>query len=119
MRELEARDQAERDAGLPSAQRMRALVPEAGRFISMFIRACNFRRILEIGTSYGYSTLWLASAAQATGGHVETLELSPERFNAAHANLERAGLSGARIPAAGRCQAAAARADRPIRFYLY
>jgi predicted O-methyltransferase YrrM len=95
MRELEARDCAERAAGLPSAQRMRALVPEAGQFISIIIRAGGMRRILEIGTSHGYSTLWLASAAQAIGGHVDTLELSPERFAAAREHFQRAGLSDA------------------------
>jgi predicted O-methyltransferase YrrM len=93
MRELEARDTAEREAGLPSSQRMRALVPEAGRFINMLIRACGHKRLLEIGTSYGYSTLWLATAAQANGGMVETLELAPERFEASRQMFARAGLS--------------------------
>src|SRR5437870_1553623 len=94
MRELEARDSAEREAGLPSSQRMRALVPEAGRFINMLIRACGHKRLLEIGTSYGYSTLWLATAAQANGGTVETLELAPERFEASREMFARAELGG-------------------------
>ena len=93
MRTLEAQDAREREAGLPSAQRMRALVPEAGRFIHIVIRAMRARRILEIGTSYGYSTLWLASAAQAHGGRVETLELDAGRVAAAHEHFARAGLS--------------------------
>lgn len=93
MRELEARDAREREAGLPSSQRMRALVPEAGQFIHIVIRACHYRRILEIGTSYGYSTLWLASAAQAVGGHVDTIELSAERVAGAREHFARAGLS--------------------------
>jgi len=92
-RELEARDSAERDAGLPPAQRMRALAPEAGRFIEIVLRAGGMRRVLEIGTSYGYSSLWLAAAAQAVGGHVDTLELSPERAAAAGEHFRRAGLS--------------------------
>ena len=93
MRALEAQDASEREAGLPSAQRMRALVPEAGRFIHIVIRAMRARRILEIGTSYGYSTLWLASAAQAHGGRVETLELDAARVAAAREYFARAGLS--------------------------
>lgn len=92
-RELEARDGAEREAGLPSAQRMRALVPEAGRFIEMVLRAGRMQRVLEIGTSSGYSTLWLADAVQAAGGHVTTLELSPERAAAAGEHFRRAELS--------------------------
>ncbi len=92
MSELEARDSRERELGLPSAERMRALVPEAGRFIHIIIRACQYQRILEIGTSYGYSTLWLASAAQAAGGRVDTIELAPERVAAAGEHFRRTGL---------------------------
>ena len=92
-RELEAQDSAERDAGLPPAQRMRALAPEAGKFIEIVLRAGSMRRVLEIGTSSGYSTLWLASAAQAVGGRVDTLERSPERAAAAGEYFSRAGLS--------------------------
>ncbi len=95
MRELEARDAREREARLPPAQRMRALVPEAGQFIAIVIRAMRAQKILEIGTSYGYSTLWLASAAQAHGGHVDTIEIDADRFAAAKENFQRAGLSDA------------------------
>ena len=92
MRELEAQDAAERAAGLPPSQRMRALVPDAGRFLYMLVCAGEHRRILELGTSHGYSTLWLASAAQAIGGHVTTVELMPERAASARANIARSGL---------------------------
>ena len=92
MRELEARDAREREAGLPSSQRMRALVPEAGQFIAIVIRAMRAMRILEIGTSYGYSGLWLGSAAQAHEGHVDTIELNAERYTAAGEHFRRAGL---------------------------
>lgn len=93
MRELEARDQREREAGLPSAQRMRAIMPDAAQFIHILMRACQAKRMLEIGTSYGYSTLWWAAAAQAIGGQVDTIELSAERFNAARAHFQQAGVS--------------------------
>src|SRR5207302_7659908 len=83
----------EREAGLPSAQRRRALVLEAGRFIHIVIRAIRAKRILESGTSYGYSTLWLASAAQAHGGRVETLELDANRVATAREHFAGAGLS--------------------------
>src|SRR5262249_54706341 len=71
--------------------RMRAIVPAAAKFIHMIIRACHYQRVLEIGTSHGYSTLWWASAAQAIGGHVDTIEIAPERAAAARAKLQRAG----------------------------
>jgi predicted O-methyltransferase YrrM len=48
--------------------------------------------VLELGTSNGYSTLWLADAVQTTGGHVLTLEIDPARTAEARANLARAGL---------------------------
>ena len=58
----------------------------------MLIRAQGARRVLELGTSNGYSTLWLGDAAEATGGHVLTVEIDPQRTAQARANLERAGL---------------------------
>jgi predicted O-methyltransferase YrrM len=51
------------------------------------------RHILEVGTAYGYSTLWLAEAARATGGRVTTLELHPGKQVYARGMLERAGLA--------------------------
>ncbi len=93
LRELEALDADERARGLPPAQRMRAVRPEVGRFLNLLIRAAKYRRILEIGTSRGYSGLWLALAAQATGGHVDTLEVRADRAAEAAANFQRAGLS--------------------------
>jgi predicted O-methyltransferase YrrM len=50
------------------------------------------RTILEIGTSYGYSTIWLAAAARETGGRVVTLELQQEKSDYARQQLARAGL---------------------------
>ncbi len=93
MRELEAQDAQERAQGLPSAQRVRNIRPEVGKFMSLLIRATRARRILEIGTSNGYSTLWLGEAAQATGGRVTTLEFREDRVAEAGANFARAGLS--------------------------
>jgi len=49
--------------------------------------------IVECGTSYGYSTIWLAEAARATGGTVYSLEIHPKKHAYARAELEKAGLS--------------------------
>lgn len=95
LRELEAIDADERARGLPPAQRMRAVRPEVGRFLNLLILAARYRRILEIGTSRGYSGLWLGQAAQATGGQVDTLELLAERAAEAATNFQRAGLAHA------------------------
>jgi predicted O-methyltransferase YrrM len=57
------------------------------------VRATLARRVLEIGTSNGYSTLWLANAARAIGGSVTTVELADYKIGLAAANFARAGLA--------------------------
>src|SRR3546814_2563270 len=57
------------------------------------VKAGEFRAILEVGSSYGYSTLWLAEAAQAIGGRVTSLELHPGKIAAAREMLKSAGLA--------------------------
>ena len=59
--------------------RYRNIEPESGRFLSMLIRAQQSKNILEIGTSTGYSTLWLAEAARLTQAMITTLEVDAER----------------------------------------
>ncbi len=56
-------------------QRYRNIEVESAQLISQLIRMQQAKSILEIGTSTGYSTLWLAEAAQATGGQVITVEI--------------------------------------------
>jgi predicted O-methyltransferase YrrM len=74
--------------------RLRNLAPATAALLAVLVRGARARRILEIGTSNGYSTLWLADAAQATGGHVESLDIDPRRSEQAHENLTRADLDG-------------------------
>jgi predicted O-methyltransferase YrrM len=74
--------------------RLRNLQPETAELLAVLIRAAGARRILEVGTSNGYSTLWLADAAAITGGHVESLDIDPRRSDQACANIARAGLDG-------------------------
>jgi len=52
---------------------------DTGEFLSVLVRAAAARRILEIGTSNGYSTLWLSEGAAATGGSVTTVEFAAFR----------------------------------------
>ena len=72
--------------------RLRNLQPDTAALLAVLVRGAHARRILEIGTSNGYSTLWLTDAAQATGGHVESLDIDPRRSEQARDNLVRAGL---------------------------
>ncbi len=74
-------------------ERARSLRPESAQLLNIVARSMGARHILEIGTSVGYSTIFLALAAQAAGGHVTTLELMPAKFEAAKANLAQGGLS--------------------------
>jgi predicted O-methyltransferase YrrM len=74
--------------------RLRNLEPETAELLAVLIRAARARRILEVGTSNGYSTLWLADAVEITGGHVESLDIDPRRSDQACANIARAGLDG-------------------------
>ena len=74
--------------------RLRNLAPEAAQLLAVMVRAAGARRILEVGTSNGYSTLWLADAAKITGGHVESLDIDPRRSDQACDNIARAGLDG-------------------------
>lgn len=60
--------------------------------LNILVKDSGATRILEIGTSYGYSTIWLADAARTTGGSVTTLEVQPDKVAHAKAQLSRAGL---------------------------
>jgi len=66
---------------------------EAGTLLYLLASGAQSRRILELGTSYGYSTVWLAAAARATGGKVLSLELRDFKIEHARQALTRAGLS--------------------------
>ena len=74
-------------------RRMLNITRDTGEFLFVQILATGARRILEIGTSNGYSTLWLAHAASLTGGHVTTVEYSDSKAAMAQANFARAGLA--------------------------
>jgi predicted O-methyltransferase YrrM len=74
-------------------KRMLNITPDTGRLLWILVQAARATRILEVGTSNAYSTIWLADAARATGGHVITLERNPDKVKLARANLARAGLA--------------------------
>src|SRR5262245_49854814 len=65
---------------------------DTGEFLAVLVRATAARRVLEIGTSNGYSTLWLARAARAIGGTVTTIEQSDYKIGLAAATFARSGL---------------------------
>jgi predicted O-methyltransferase YrrM len=85
---LEATLEASKAAGLPAIQ----VAPVQGKLLMMLAAALGARKILEIGTLGGYSTIWLARGL-AEGGRVTTLELNPDYAEVARSNLANAGLA--------------------------
>lgn len=74
-------------------RRMLNITRDTGEFLAVWIRATQAQNILEIGTSNGYSTLWLAWSAQMTDGQITTLEYSDYKIALAERNFQRSGLS--------------------------
>ena len=114
LKRLYAADRAQRDAGLPSAQRTRNVGRETGRFLSLLAMSMGVGSVLEIGSSNGASTIWLALAARETGGTVVGTELLPERAAEANANLREAGLGEAARVIGGDARMAIARLPGPF-----
>ena len=85
---LDAATAANREADLPAID----VTPLQGRFLELMIRASGSRRVLEIGTLGGYSTIWIARAV-GPNGKVITLELDPHHAEVAKGNFDKAGFS--------------------------
>jgi predicted O-methyltransferase YrrM len=84
-----AHDAAQADRRL----RFRNVEPATAELIALLILSTRARSILEIGTSNGYSTIWLADAAAAIDGAVVSVDIDPERTEMARANLAKAELA--------------------------
>ena len=91
--ELERFAEANDAATNESSRRMFNITRNTGEFLAVLVRATAAQRVLEIGTSNGYSTLWLAEAARAIGGSVTTVEFAEYKAGLASANFARSGLS--------------------------
>lgn len=74
-------------------RKMLNLEPVTARLLHFIFRSSRRKRILEIGTSNGYSTIWIAAAAESTGGEVVSIDRSAEKHKLARENLEKAGLA--------------------------
>jgi predicted O-methyltransferase YrrM len=77
---------------LDHARRLLNLEPDTAQLVSILIRNGRRRQVLEIGTSNGYSTIWLAWSVKQTGGRVTSIERDADKQAQAGANLDRAGL---------------------------
>jgi predicted O-methyltransferase YrrM len=80
--------QANAEAGLPAID----VSPLQGKMLGLLAQIAGARRVLEVGTLGGYSTIWLARAVGETG-RVTTLEIDPKHADVARSNLAQAGLA--------------------------
>jgi len=92
MKRLEAIDARDRVDGTPHLQRMRQIPAETGKFLALLLANAPAGQVIEIGTSAGYSTLWLTLAFRATGGTVITFEVLEEKVKLAQATFAAAGV---------------------------
>jgi predicted O-methyltransferase YrrM len=87
------REGREFDAAQPDRlDRLRNLEPDSAALLALLVRANRPERLLELGTSNGYSTIWLADAALSADSEFTSVDVDSERLNQARANLRTVGL---------------------------
>jgi predicted O-methyltransferase YrrM len=111
-RENDAREQDRR-------RKVLNLHPETAQLLGILVRAGRRTRLLEIGTSNGYSTIWLAWAARQVGGRVVSIDANPDKHALADANLRRAGLRDAVDLHTGDATAVVAALPGPFDFVFF
>jgi predicted O-methyltransferase YrrM len=89
---LESEDAAEREAGVPAAERSRAVEATTGKFLFSLVAPQTDCEVLELGGSRGYSTVWLAAGVRHLGGRVLSVERVPRKVEAWRRNIAEAGL---------------------------
>jgi predicted O-methyltransferase YrrM len=92
LRELEEKGRENDARETERSRKMLNLDPRTAQLLTILARASRATRMLEIGTSNGYSTIWLAWAASLAGGRVTSIERHPDKRILAEENLRRAGL---------------------------
>lgn len=68
--------------------------PQDGRLLRLLVEAINAKHVVEIGTSNGYSGLWICLGLRTTGGKLTTFEIDPYRVSLARENFKKAGVDG-------------------------
>ena len=92
MHYLEEIDRRDRQDGTPHLKRLRQAPPETGRFIALLAASVPKGAFVEIGTSAGYSTLWLALACYQLGRTITTYEILDEKTQLASETFRKAGV---------------------------
>lgn len=92
MQELERLDAQDRTDGTPRLDRLRQIPPETGKFVALWLAASPPGSCIEIGTSAGYSALWLALACRETGRRLTTFEVLSTKVRIARETFSAAGV---------------------------
>jgi caffeoyl-CoA O-methyltransferase len=93
MKYLEEKNQRDRKDGTPTIERLRQIPPQTGRFIALMVSLAPDGKIIEIGTSGGYSTLWLSLVCRNSGRRITTFEILPEKVTLAQQTFDLANVS--------------------------
>ena len=93
MKDLERLDGLDRNDGTPHLERLRQITPDTGNFIALWAASSPPGTMIEIGTSAGYSALWLAQACRLMGRTLTTFEVLPAKARLARDTFERAGVT--------------------------
>ncbi|MGA7720851.1 MAG: class I SAM-dependent methyltransferase [Ignavibacteriaceae bacterium] len=93
MKYLENIDRGDRTDGTEKLRRLRQIPPETGKFLSLLASNCPDGNFIEIGTSAGYSTMWISLAAKERKIKVKTFELLEEKINLAKETFNEARIS--------------------------
>ena len=90
MRRLDEKNLRDREDGTPRSRRLRQIPPETGKFLALLAASAPAGTYIEIGTSAGYSTLWLTLACRELGRTITTFEVSPEKARLAEETFRAA-----------------------------
>ena len=116
---LEAEDAEDRRTrNRPSGEAMLTLHPDTARLIHIMVQSTDAKRLVEIGGSHGYSTVWLTHAARITGGRFTSLEIHPKLIEIAKRNVAEAGLADSAEHILGDARETLGSVEGPLDFVL-
>ena len=87
-----------------------------GEFLHFFVKAVRAKNVLEVGTSHGFSAIWMGLGLEETGGRLTTIEIDKERYHLARKNMSEAGLSQRVTLIRGDAHAEVAKLEGPFDF---
>jgi caffeoyl-CoA O-methyltransferase len=87
-----------------------------GELLHFLVKATRSRNVLEVGTSHGFSAIWIGLALEETGGRLTTIEIDLERYNLARKHVSEAGLSHRITCIKGEAHVEVAKLDGPFDF---